>query len=197
MYPEMQAILDSTLATRLGCRFPNGAAKTAGIDLGNQVAQQYINAHQNDGWNLPDAYTPTVGPGHWSTDPMVGPEHSKRVGVRLGFRHSLGHAKSRFFDAVTPFDITDMNTQRYTDAFNEVKAYGSRVSRSALATQTQTGIFWAYDRPGTGAPPVLFTENMVDIGNEIGNTPADNARMFADGVGGAGGRDHCGLGHKV
>jgi hypothetical protein len=60
-----------------------------------------------------------------------------------------------------------------------VKAYGSRVSASRSQTQTETGLFWAYDRPGTGAPPVLFIENMVDVGNAVGNSPADNARMFA------------------
>ena len=72
-----------------------------------------------------------------------------------------------------------MNTQRYTDAFNEVKEYGSRNSAVRTANQTEIGLFWAYDRPGTGAPPVLFIENMVEIGNAIGNSPADNARMFA------------------
>ena len=83
------------------------------------------------------------------------------------------------FDSTTPFHITDMNTQRYTDAFNEVKAYGSRISAVRTADQTAIGLFWAYDRPGTGAPPVLFTENLIDIGNAIGNTPAENARLFA------------------
>ena len=33
-----------------------------------------------------------------------------------------------YYDALTPFKIADLNTQRYTDAFNEVKAYGSRTS---------------------------------------------------------------------
>lgn len=83
------------------------------------------------------------------------------------------------FDAVTPFTIADMHTQRYTDAYNEVKEFGSRNSAARTAAQTQTGLFWAYDRPGTGAPPVMFIENMTDIGNQIGNSPADNARMFA------------------
>jgi hypothetical protein len=46
-------------------------------------------------------------------------------------------------------------------------------------------LFWAYDRPnlpgapGVGPPPVLFVENMIDIAGQAGNTPADNARMFA------------------
>jgi hypothetical protein len=178
MYPEVQGMLDTTLATRLG-NVPDGAAKTAGIDLGNLIAQQYITSHQNDGWDLPDAYTPTVGPGHWGTDPMVAPAIQKGWGSDWGSVNPWAIPNPDFFDAATPFTIADMNTQRYTDAFNEVKDYGARVSPSRSATQTATGLFWAYDRPGTGAPPVLFIENMVDIGNQIGNSPADNARMFA------------------
>jgi hypothetical protein len=178
MYPEVQPMLDSTLATRLGA-IPNGAAKTAGITLGNHVADHYINSHQNDGWSLPDQYTPTVGMGHWSTDPMVAPTIQKGWGADWGSVHPWAMPDPEHFDAVAPFTISQINTQRYTDAFNEVKAYGSRNSAVRTADQTEIGLFWAYDRPGTGAPPVLFIENMVDIGNAIGNTPQDNARMFA------------------
>jgi membrane-associated phospholipid phosphatase len=84
-----------------------------------------------------------------------------------------------YFDSATPFEQTDLTSERYTDAFNEVKAYGSRISGMRNDDQTAIGLFWAYDRPGTGAPPVLFIENMVDIGEAVGNSPADNARMFA------------------
>jgi len=178
MYPERQTELSNTLTSRL-LNVQDGAAKTAGIDLGNFVAQQYIAAHQNDGWNLPDQYTPTAGPGHWSTDPMVAPNVQKGWGSDWGSVKPWAMPNPDHFDATTPFKISDMNTQRYTDAFNEVKAYGARNSTDRTADQTKIGLFWAYDRPGTGAPPVLFTENMIEIGNEIGNTPAQNARMFA------------------
>jgi hypothetical protein len=178
MYPEVQSMLDSTHATRLGA-VANGAAKTAGVNLGNLIADQYINSRQNDGWDLPDQYTPTVAMGHWDTDPMVAPNIQKGWGADWGSVHPWAIPDPEHFDAVAPFKISDINTQRYTDAFNEVKAYGSRNSAARTADQTAIGLFWAYDRPGTGAPPVLFIENMVDIGNAIGNTPADNARMFA------------------
>ena len=176
---------------------PNGAAKTAGIDLGNYVAQQYITSHQNDGWNLPDAYTPTVGPGHWSTDPMVAPNIQKGWGSDWGSVNPWAMPNPDYFDSATPFTIADMNTQRYTDAFNEVKAYGSRVSAVRTATQTATGLFWAYDRPGTGAPPVLFIENMVDIGESDRQHAGRQRADVCHGVGVAGGRNHCGLGHQV
>jgi hypothetical protein len=178
MYPEMQASLDSTLAARLG-NVADGAAKAAGVQLGNDIATAYINSHQNDGWDLPDAYTPTVGMGHWSTDPMVAPNIQKGWGADWGSVNPWAIPTADHFDSATPFTIAQVNTPRYTAAFNEVKAYGARNSGVRTADQTAIGLFWAYDRPGTGAPPVLFIENMVDIGNAIGNSPADNARMFA------------------
>jgi hypothetical protein len=178
IYPEMQGTFDSHLATKLAA-IPNAAAKTAGIDLGNHIAQHYIDSHQNDGWNLPDAYTPTVGVGHWSTDPMVAPNIQKGWGSDWGSVNPWTIPDPEYFDALAPFKISDLSTQEYTDAFNEVKAYGSRNSADRSADQTAIALFWAYDRPGTGAPPVLFVESMTEIGNAVGNTPADNARMFA------------------
>jgi hypothetical protein len=110
---------------------------------------------------------------------MVAPNIQKGWGADWGSVSPWAMPDPDFFDATTPFTIADMNTQRYTDAYNEVKAYGARNSAVRTQQQTETGLFWAYDRPGTGAPPVLFIENMVEIGNAVGNTPADNARMFA------------------
>ena len=89
--------------SRRGWHVPNSAAKTAGIDLGNFVAQQYIASHQNDGWNLPDAYTPTVGPGHWSTDPMVAPNIQKGWGSDWGSVNPWAMPNPDHFDSATPF----------------------------------------------------------------------------------------------
>jgi hypothetical protein len=178
MYPEMLATLDQKLADKLAT-VPNGAAKTAGLALGAQVATTYITSHQNDGWDLPDAYNAPGGMGHWTTDPMVAPNIQKGWGSDWGSVDPWAINDADQFDGMTPFTIADLNTPRYTVAYNEVKDYGARVSPSRTADQTEIGLFWAYDRPGTGAPPVLFIENMIDIGNGIGNTPADNARMFA------------------
>jgi hypothetical protein len=72
-YGEQQATLDSVLATRLNA-IPDSPSKTAGIDLGNHIGQHYVDAHANDGHNLPDAYTPTIAPFHWSPDPLITPD---------------------------------------------------------------------------------------------------------------------------
>jgi hypothetical protein len=180
-YGEQQSMIDSILATRLGA-ISNGPAKTAGIALGDYIGQHYVNAHANDGHNLPDAYTPTIAPGHWGPDPMITPDQ-KGWGSDWGFVTPWAMPNPDHFDHMlgTP-SFTD---QEYVDAFNQVKAYGARNSGVRTPDQTAIGLFWAYDRPnlpgapGVGPPPVLFVENMIDIAEQVGNTPADNARMFA------------------
>jgi len=180
-YGEQQATLDSVLAARLAA-IPESPSKTAGIALGNYIGQHYADAHANDGHSLPDAYTPTIAPGHWSTDPMLLSEQ-KGWGSDWGFVTPWAMPNPDHFDHIVgPPSFTD---QDYIDAFNQVKAYGARNSAVRTADQTEIGIFWAYDRPnlpgkpGVGPPPVLFVENMIDIAEQVGNTPADNARMFA------------------
>ena len=182
-FGEQQATLDSVLATRLGGIVDTPQAIQDGIDLGNYVAQHYINVHANDGHDLPDAYTPTDGPGHWSSDPMVSPAVQKGWGSDWGYVTPWAMPESDHFDAV--IDLPAFGSQEYVDAFNQVKAYGERNSMVRTPDQTAIGLFWAYDRPnlpgkpGVGPPPVLFIENLMDIGAQAGNAPADNARLFA------------------
>jgi hypothetical protein len=82
-----------------------------------------------------------------------------------------------FINALPP--IPDMSSQAYTDAFNQVKEYGALNSASRTAEQQEIALFWAYDRPAMGPPNVLFVRNLEEIGAQAGNTPAENARMFA------------------
>ena len=181
-FGEYQATLDGVLATRLGAIAPS-QAKTDGIALGELIGQHYVNVHANDGHSLPDAYTPTDGPGHWSSDPMVLPAVQKGWGSDWGYVTPWTMPNSDHFDAAV--DLPAFGSQEYVDAFNQVKAYGERNSMVRSADQTEIGLFWAYDRPnlpgkpGFGPPPVLFIENLTDIGAQVGNTPADNARLFA------------------
>jgi hypothetical protein len=180
-YGEQLPTLSSVLATRLSA-IADSPAKVAGLTLGTHIGQHYVDAHANDGHSLPDAYTPTVGPGHWASDPMVS-------GVQKGWGSDWGFVTPWAIPDPDHFDsmlvVPSFTDQEYVDAFNQVKAYGSRNSAVRTADQTEIGLFWAYDRPnlpgkpGVGPPPVLFVENLIDIAEQAGNTPADNARMFA------------------
>lgn len=179
-FGEQQAMLDNVLDMRLGPG-PYTPAQQAGIDLGNDIGQHYINAHAGD--NLADPpYAPPPGPGYWRPDPLISPDQ-KGWGSDWGFITPWVLPSSGHFDAmVGPPALTD---QEYVDAFNQVKAYGARTSVVRTPAQTEIGEFWAYDRPnlpgkpGVGPPPVLFVENLIDIGEQAGNTAAENARMFA------------------
>lgn len=180
-YGEQQAMIDAVHATRLGA-IPDSQAKTDGIALGDYIGQHYVNVHANDGHDLPDAYTPTIAPFHWSPDPLISPEQ-KGWGSDWGFVTPWAMPNPDHFDYLVGPPAP--NSQEYVDAFNQVKAYGARNSAVRTADQTAIGIFWAYDRPnlpgkpGVGPPPVLFMENMIDIATQAGNTPEQNARMFA------------------
>ena len=180
-YGEQQSMLDGVLTTRLSA-IADGPAKQAGMVLGNYIGQHYVDSHANDGHNLPDAYTPIGGPGHWSPDPLVSPEQ-KGWGSDWGFVTPWAMPDPDHFDAI--IDIPSFTDQEYVDAFNQVKAYGARDSAVRTADQTAIGLFWAYDRPnlpdapGVGPPPMMFSEHMLNIAEQVGNTAAQNARMFA------------------
>jgi hypothetical protein len=113
---------------------------------------------------------------------MITPDQ-KGWGSDWGFVTPWAMPNSDHFDGM--ISLPAMDSQEYVDAFNQVKAYGARNSAVRTEDQTKIGIFWAYDRPnlpgkpGVGPPPVLFVENMIDIAEQVGNTPTDNARMFA------------------
>ena len=180
-YGEQQSMIDSVLSTRLGA-IADGPAKLAGIALGDYIGQHYVNAHANDGHNLPDAYTPTIGPGHWGPDPMITPDQ-KGWGSDWGFVTPWAMPGPEHFHGL--LGIPSFSDQEYVDAFNQVKAYGARESSVRTADQTAMGLFWAYDRPnfpdapGVGPPPVLFMESVRNIAEQVGNSVADNARLFA------------------
>jgi hypothetical protein len=180
-YGEQQATLDAVYASRFNA-IPDGPDKDAGYALGDYIGQHYVDSHTDDGHDLPDEYTPTIAPGHWSPDPLITPDQ-KGWGSDWGFVTPWAIPNPDHFDSLVGLPAFD--TQEYVDGFDMAKDYGARVSPSRTQDQTDIGIFWAYDRPnlpdkpGVGPPPVLFMESMIAIADQVGNSPADNARMFA------------------
>ena len=107
------------------------------------------------------------------------PSNAKSLGPGLGNRDRPSRSAPRrpFINALTPPPA--LNSPEYTTAFNQVKSYGALNSTTRTADETEMGLFWGYDRATMGPPPVLFDRNLEDIGKQVGNTPAQNARMFA------------------
>ncbi|CAM4911499.1 unnamed protein product [Rotaria socialis] len=64
--------------------------------------------------------------------------------------------------------------------FNEVRAFGARVSVNRTSDQTEIGSFWTYDgAPKLGVPPRLCNQIVRVIALQQSNSLEDNARLFA------------------
>jgi len=71
-----------------------------------------------------------------------------------------------------------LDSQRWVDDYNEVKALGALVGSSRTAEQTEIALFWA-DGAGTETPPGHWNSIAQRVSATRGNTIAENARLFA------------------
>ncbi|HMO84883.1 MAG TPA: vanadium-dependent haloperoxidase [Lacipirellulaceae bacterium] len=176
-YPGELAELQAAYSQRMSM-VPEGAAKNNGIALGQLIAQGCVDHRLNDGSNPAswEPYEVLDGAGKWR------PQHGQEAwGPGWGTVHPFGVPSSSmindFVNDLPP--IPALTDDAYTAAFNQVKDYGGFLSDQRTIEMQETGLFWAYDRPGMGPPPVLFLRNVKEIAAQIG-TPEDvNARLFA------------------
>lgn len=177
LYPQQANVFDDALDRWLGA-IPNGFREQKGIQLGHLSADACIASRVDDGSDVMVMHMPTNEPGHHQPDP----DHPGQ-----GF---LGPV----WGEVTPFVIEDvagfrspappaMTSAEYTEAFDEVKAYGGNgTTTSTIRTEEQTniGLYWAYDgTPGLGTPPRLYNQITVQIARQKHNSVEENARLLA------------------
>jgi hypothetical protein len=176
VYPKQAAIFDSDLTDWLS-QLPDSTSVRRGIALGKTVAQACINARANDGSNAMMSYTPQPAGtlGHHQVDPL----HPNQgvLGPDWGDVTPFGMVNVNNFPIPAP---PALNSQAYTDAYNQVMSLGAANSTTRTQDQTNTGIFWAYDgTPGLGTPPRFYNEIAQVIAQQQHNTEYQNARMFA------------------
>jgi len=189
-------ITDTQYANRLSAIAGGGelpANINSGKALGAAIAAKYIHKHVHDGWDYAPSYSPTPGPGNWSTDPYW-MENPGPVATQTGWGPGWGDVKpwvmqssDQFNSVLTDIEpVLDLTSPKYTAAYNQVLNYGAKTVygpadtlTSRSADQTKIGKFWGYDVPTIGPPPVLFLKNLADIADQTNNTPAENARLFA------------------
>jgi PEP-CTERM motif-containing protein len=174
-YPGESSILSSDYNARMAT-VPAGAAKTNGINLGDSIAQAYIANRASDHSGDMVPYTPGTLPGQWRPDPFHPAQTAWGPAWGAVQPFAIG-ASAPFVAALTPPPA--LNSAAYTAAYNQVKDYGVLNSASRTADEKEMALFWGYDRATMGPPPVLFDRNLGEIGAQVGNTPAQNARMFA------------------
>jgi hypothetical protein len=167
LYPTKTAAFDAALAASLAT-IVNGSAKTTGMATGQAYAAATITARARDGFTAPfPTYTPTGLPGNYvPTSPGPG------IPVDGQFANA------------TPFVITSptqfrpgsppaLDSVAYSVALNEIEAIGSINSVVRTADETASAMFWEND-PERPYLNVALTQSLAS-----GNTPLENARIFA------------------
>lgn len=171
LFPTYQATLDSELATSLAT-IANGTAKTAGITLGNTVAQAILAARATDGSGNIVTYTSGSDPGDWQPTPpgFVSPLMPQWPSVKP-FALKKGN---QFRPAAPPA----LSSTAYANDMNQVKELGSATSATRTADQTAIALFWA-GGPGTATPPGQWNMIAQSVSESKCLTIEENARLFA------------------
>jgi hypothetical protein len=165
--PGSAATLDALRAASLAA-IPNGPAKDAGIQVGEDAATAMLLLRAADGWNAVVPYTPGTGPGVWQPTPPA-----------------LAPAAFTQWAGVTPFGLANgsqfrlppppaLDSDEYADAYNEVKLVGRFDSPFRPQDRTNVALFYA-----ATTPVQAFNSAARQVSAAQGKTLSENARIFA------------------
>jgi hypothetical protein len=168
LYPDQQPVLDTAYISSLAA-IPNGAAKSAGVSVGEGAAQKILKQRATDG--AADAiaapYTPGDQPGDWiPAPPAFLPALDPGWGSVAPFFLLCG---SQFRPGPPPALTSDL----YTRDFDEIKEIGSATSATRTQNQTNLARFWIATAPQNWNP----VARQVAVAQHF--TLSQNARAFA------------------
>lgn len=182
LYPSQAGKFDSFLANDLA-NVRNKNQRANGVSSGHRAASAILELRIGDGAQVPE---PRVGvnyftsdqPGHWRQDPI------SLIPLALGAH--WGECVPFVLQSSSQFRVPPppaMNSQEYTDAYNEAKSLGGDgVNTPTTRTPEQSfiGIFWAYDgTPSLCAPPRLYNQITVHIADQMHLDTVNLARLLA------------------
>ena len=157
----------STLA-----KIPDGKAKTDGIALGQEVADQIISWRSTDGADKTVTYQGKTDPGSWIPTPAA-----------------FGTPLLPQWPDVTPFAMTSasqfrppgppaLDSAKYAEEVNLVKEIGKIDSLTRTPDQSAIAKFWA-NGAGTFTPPGHWNQIAQEASALAGTSLEDSARLFA------------------
>ncbi|MFF3907196.1 vanadium-dependent haloperoxidase [Streptomyces sp. NPDC001848] len=137
LYPAKRAGLDQRLKSRLSA-IPDGAGKQAGTRVGAEVARRLISLRSHDGSSVkPPPFRPGSKAGDYRSTP---PDFPAPVFTNWGSVKPFVLATGSQFRPPAPPAVS---SAAYATALNEVKALGSKTSRTRTPDQTAAAKFWA------------------------------------------------------
>jgi len=162
LYPDQAKDFESLYRTALAA-VPDGAPKSNGIQLGEQVATELLALRAKDGADAPNTYRPFTTAGTY-------------VPTALPVASSWGQ--------VTPFALKEgsqfrptapvsLQSEQWAKDYNEVKKMGAKTGAGRTAEQTDIARVWELSGPALHNPIArqLAATKPLDI--------LDNARLFA------------------
>jgi hypothetical protein len=162
LFPEQKAALDGAYAASLA-QIPDGAGKTAGIAVGEEVAAKVLAWRASDGANAPNTYRPVTAPGVYITTALP-------VGTQwVSMTPWVMERPSQFHPGPPPA----LSSAEWAADYNEVKELGGKKSTQRTAEQTETGRFWTITGPQSFDPVVRL------LAAAPGRSLSQNARLFA------------------
>jgi hypothetical protein len=167
LFPAQESFLTEKYSQYLET-IADDARKTAGIELGNEIAQKFMALRSNDGRDAVIPFTPWTGPGNWQpTPPSFSP--NPLTPWMATMKPFLIESPSQFRPAGPPA----LNSVEFAADYNETRAYGAINSTVRTAEQTQIGLFYI---DHTGAQLSRIFRQFAAVQNM---RTADNARLYA------------------
>jgi hypothetical protein len=163
LYPAQKAKIDEAYALSVKS-IPEGAARTSGVALGEQVAAAVFAERSNDATGVPDTYRPVTSPGVWiPTTPPLFPQYAQARPWGL-----------KSADQLRPGAPPALSSALYARDFNETKELGAAKSAARTPEQAEAVRFWTQAN---------FTPSWFQAAGQLATARglglADNARLFA------------------
>jgi hypothetical protein len=168
LYPSFRTTLDTELQQSLA-QIPDAEDKTEGIWVGQTVADRILALRNTDGaTSKPIPYVFGSAPGDYQSTPPNFPPQPQFTHWSRVTPFALERA-----DQFRPGPPPALTSEKYSDAFNQVKSLGVINSTTATADEMLIGQFW------NGAIQNYWNEitQTASMGHHL--TTAQNARLFA------------------
>jgi hypothetical protein len=162
LFPEQKAALDKAYQDSLA-GIPDGAGKTAGIAVGEEVAAKVLKSRAGDGADAPNTYRPVTSPGVYITTTLP-------VGSQWGNVTPWVMEKGSQFHPPPP---PALSSPQWAADYSEIKELGGKKSSRRTPEQTEMAWFWTITGPQSFDPIVR------QLAGNSGRSLSQNARLFA------------------
>lgn len=171
LFPSQAASLEARHAALLA-RLGDQPQTRRGLAWGEQVGLAILAERAKDGYDAVVPPPAATGPGDWVPTP---PASAPYLLPQWAFLKCFSMTAASQFRPPGP---PALDSARYADALNEVKALGAATGSLRTPDQTQIALFWA-DGAGTETPPGHWNTITRAVVESRGTSLEENARLFA------------------